>query len=160
MSTEIDNIKAKNETYVLAGDLNCHLGSYIPGNNPKVSTAGKLLIEFLEDEENILVNSTGKVHNGPFTRYEKSHPDDASKKSAIDLVLISSSLDKYVESMTRDKNLDWTPSKVSNGVLKYHDHYTIKLCFNNIPIKKDSRKVIPCRKQTIFNTKKENGCIL
>ena len=57
--TEIDNIKAKNETYVLAGDLNRHLGSYIPGNNPKVSTAGKLLIEFLEDEENILVNSTG-----------------------------------------------------------------------------------------------------
>ena len=57
--SEIDNIKAKNETYVLAGDLNRHLGSYIPGNNPKVSTAGKLLIEFLEDEENILVNSTG-----------------------------------------------------------------------------------------------------
>ena len=42
-----------------------------------------------------------------------------------------------------------------NGELKYPDHYALKLCFKNIPIKHFVQ--MPCKTETIFNTHKING---
>ena len=80
---EIVKIEAKNEHLVLLGDLNRHLGQYIPGNNEKSSYAGKLLIDFLEKGDYVLVNASSKCKNGPFTRYDRTDPKNETKMSVL-----------------------------------------------------------------------------
>ena len=76
--------------------MNRHLGSAIPNNHFKVTPAGKLLQALIEDKDLTLINSIDKTKNGPFTRYEKREPKNTSKMSAIDFVIIFSSLMKLI----------------------------------------------------------------
>ena len=89
---EIIKIESKRESCVLLGDKTRHCGNIIPDNHSKVSPAGNLLIDFLQNNEYTLLNATDKVINGPFTRYDKSDPHNNSKKSALDLVIVSNDL--------------------------------------------------------------------
>ena len=139
---------------VLLGDLNRHLGKFIPGNNEKTSYAGRLLIEFLEKGDYILLNATNKSKNGPFTRYEKNDPNNNNKKSALDLVIISKEIEQYVVELNIDKDLNWTPAQSHKGKLKHSDHYSLLVTFD-IPM--FNTKYKPTKKNVIWNTNKRDG---
>ena len=82
---EIIKIEAKDEHFLLIGDLNRHIGNkLVTDNHTKESHAGKLLLELLEKNSVTLINATPKVINGPFTRYDKGDPQNIVKKSILD----------------------------------------------------------------------------
>ena len=90
---EIIKIEAKDEKFLLIGDLNQHIGNtLVETNHPKKSHAGKLLLNLLEKDSVTLINATNKAINGPFTRYEKNDPSNEDKKSLLDLAIVSSNL--------------------------------------------------------------------
>ena len=102
------------------------------------------------------MNGTDKSVNGPFTRYDPRDPDNTGKKSLLDLVIVSSSLYKYIDRMEIDKDLLWTPSKVVKGNIKYPDHYALQVIFKNLPMAKGEKKMVN-RKQGIWSLKRRNG---
>merc|ERR1711954_38182 len=101
---EIVKIEAKSEYLVWVGDFNCAIGSdLIKGNSDKVSSVGRLLIDFLEgNSDYVLLNGSSKEEGGPFTRVEPSAPNDDSKKSILDFAIVSRDLYKYVENFRID----------------------------------------------------------
>ena len=121
---------------------------------------GKLLKEFLRNGEYILVNDTDKSIGGPNTRYSPEDPNNESKKSMLDLVIVSKDLYEYVVKLEIDKDLKWTPCRpVKNSKLCYTDHYALVLVLKNIP-KRNDRK-LPKQKPVIWNTnKKGDGYVL
>ena len=148
---EMIDIKAREENCVLIGDVNRHVGDIIPGNHDKTSPGGKLLLDLIHTGEYALVNALGVAAGGPFTRYDINDPDNDDKKSAIDLVVVSSALVPFIETLQIDNKLNWTPYRVNQGKLKYPDHYTMILTFKEIPIR--NLKLIPNQKHMIWNTK-------
>ena len=155
---EVKKIEARDEACIVLGDFNKAVGNIIPGNHEKVSSGGNLVRKFLENDKYILVNSSTKAKNGPFTRYDPSAPDDVTKKSALDLVIISKNLEIYMKEMIIDKNLSWTPfrSKPKSKDLVYSDHYAIILSFNGIQVsnKVNVRNGV---RETHWNTNKKDG---
>ena len=106
--------------------------------------------------EYVLVNSSDKTINGPFTRYCPEDPDNDLRKSTLDLVIVSKRLFEYVDKLEIDKNLKWTPFRTTKkGILKFTDHYSLLLVFKGLPKKK--KKVIGKRKITIWNMKKQRS---
>merc|ERR1711954_307869 len=109
--SEIMKIEAKDERIIYIGDLNRHVGTLIEGNHDKTTAGGKMLKEFLESGKYVLLNSLNCVVNGPFTRYDPSHPNDEEKKSVLDIVIVSRELVRFVDKLEIDKDLQWTPSR-------------------------------------------------
>merc|ERR1711954_425763 len=86
------------------------------------------------------------------TRYDINDPDNDDKKSAIDLVVVSSALVPFIEKLQIDNELNWTPYRVNHqGKLKFPDHYAMMLTFKEILIR--NLKLIPNQKDIIWNTK-------
>ena len=111
LMNEILKIEERNEHVVICGDFNKMVGDIIPGNKPKVTHGGHLVRDFLSSGRYVLLNSSDKVTNGPFTRYEPSSPNSDERKSALDLFIVSKNLEKYFENMTIDNKLAMTPCK-------------------------------------------------
>ena len=121
---EIVKIESKNEVVVLLGDLNKHVGDIIEGNHAKVTFGGNLIRNMLKTEKYYLVNSSPKVEGGPFTRYDPADPTSDSKKSCLDLFIISKELLKYVDKLIIDNNFIFTPSRpISKIKMVYPDHF-------------------------------------
>ena len=153
---ELVKIEERNEETIICGDFNKLVGNIIPGNKPKVSHGGHLVREFLSSGKYVLLNSTNKVTNGPFTRYDPSAPNSEEKKSALDLIIVSKNLEKFFVNMTIDNSLDMTPCRPrKKGNVIYPDHYAILVTFKNIP--KKENKVRNGIRNVIWNTKKEGG---
>ena len=116
---EILKIEGKNESVILLGDLNRHLSNNIvKDNHDKNSLGGKLLSEFVSNGDYTLVNALDCVEGGPFTRYDKSDPSNDSKKSLLDIVVVSSSLVQFIDRLRIDNKLEWTPSRSVRCKLK------------------------------------------
>ena len=96
---EIIKIEAKDEMFILISDLNKQIGDLIEGNNKKISQGGKLVREFLSSDKYILLNNSEKVDGGPFTREEPSDPTNDSKKSCLDIIIMSEQLETYVKKL-------------------------------------------------------------
>ena len=65
--------------------MNWHIGEIVNDNHSKTTVAGKLMKEFIENGEYVLVNAMeNKVVNGPFTWYDKTDPNEDKKKSLQD----------------------------------------------------------------------------
>ena len=122
---EIKRIERLEEGLIIAGDLNKHVGNIVPENKTKVSTGGKLLRDFLENDNYVLLNASKKAKGGPFTRYNPVYPSDEEAKSCLDLVIVSKNIEKYVKSMKIDKDRLFTPFRVVKNELKYTDHYSV-----------------------------------
>lgn len=153
---EVVKIEAREEQILILGDLNKHCGSYIKGNHEKVTPGGRRILEFIESGEYVLVNGTEKEVNGLFTRYDPNDSSDETKKSTLDLAIVSRDLYEYIERFEIDKNRNWTPCRsVGNSTIKYTDHYAIYLVFKNIP--KRTKKKVSQKPQIIWNTRKEGG---
>ena len=74
------------------------------------------------------------VENGPYTREDPADPDCDSKKSVLDLIIMSKSLAKYVDSLVIDRDRKFTPSHtLRNNKLTFPDHYSLLLTMKNIP---------------------------
>ena len=89
---EITKIEAKDEHVILVGDFNKHVGNIIRGNHDKVTSERILVRDFLQNSDYVLLNSTTKVIGGLFTREDPSDPKDESKKSCINLIMMSKEL--------------------------------------------------------------------
>ena len=78
---------------MVIGDLNLHSGNvHVKDNHEKITLGGRLLNDLINGGDYVIVNSTEKSVNGPFTRYDVSDPDNSDKKSLLDYVIVSSSL--------------------------------------------------------------------
>ena len=155
---EVKKVEAREEAVIVLGDFNKAVGDVIPGNNEKISFGGGLVRKFLDTDKYILVNSSVKANGGPYTRYEPNAPDDQTRKSALDLVIISRNLDIYLKEMKIDKNLAFTPfrSKSKCKELIFSDHYAVLLTFKDIQVsnKVNVRNGV---RQTVWNTNKKDG---
>ena len=95
------------------------------------------------------------VEGGPFTRFDPNDPQNDSKKSLLDIVVVSNELGKYIGKLEIDKNQQWTPYKVEKDKLKFPDHYAVKITLQNIPIRR--KQFQPGGRETKWNLKRENG---
>ena len=102
-----------------------------------------------------MVNSTKYAVGGPFTWYDDADPKNESKKSCLDLVMISKALVKHIDQLFIDKNLNWTPARpISKTKMRYTNHYALIFKLKNLPRKP---KIAPGIKPKIWNTRKEGG---
>ena len=152
---EIAKIEAKGEFVCLIGDFNRHVGDIIPGNKDKQSFGGKLIRDLIDTKKYVLVNATTKAVGGPYTRYDPADPTNDSKKSALDLCVVSSELFDYIEKLVIDKTFTFTPFRPVNGPPVYTDHYALELVFRNLPVK--TNKIVATHKNIRWNTNKEGG---
>ena len=152
---EIISIETKEEELILMSDANRHLGNYVKGNHPKTTFGGKLILDLLKSEEYVLVNATDLVVNGPFTHYSPSEPNNPSKKSLLDIIIVSKNFFKYIDKLEIDLDLKFTPSRSVKGVLKFPDHYALLLKLKNIPTKPPTK--LTMNKSIIWNTRKKDG---
>ena len=89
---DLDKIELRNEHVVIASDINRKLGNDslgIKGNSEEVSYGGSLVRELIASGKYLFVNNTRFVEGGPNTRID---PADPSKKSVLDVIIISKSL--------------------------------------------------------------------
>ena len=125
----ITKVEAMNEHLVVLGDANRLVGDLIPGSNPKVSFGGSLLRNLLENDHYILVNSSAKAVGGPWTREDPAHADS---KSALDLVIISAELEKYLDKMVIDSERKFTAFKQIKGKMNGIADCFSRLCFSKL----------------------------
>ena len=152
---EVYKIESQGELLVIAGDMNKHL-KVESNKNSKTSFGGRLIEEFIETGDYVLINTTKVVTNGPNTRYSPEDPNDENKKSMLTLVIVSKQLLGHVDELYIDNDLKFTPFRVINKNKRvYTDHYAVKLTFKELPIKrKEKRKG---KKYLQWNTNKDNG---
>ena len=149
----ISRVEAREEHLVLIGDANRHLGSLIPGNIEKVSHGGELMKELLETDKYVLLNSSSKSRNGPWTRID---PADEENKSVLDLVIVSTGLEKYVDKLVIDSKRENTPFKQINGeTISFPDHFSLLLTFKRLPVENKSASL--GKKFSRWNTNKKEG---
>ena len=154
---EIIKIETKRENLILLGDFNKHIGEVIEGNHSKTTEGGKLIKDLLRDDRYVLLNSLReKVKGGPFTRVDPADPNNDDKKSCLDLIIVSRSLVKYVESVEIDSQRRITPfHAINKRKTIYPDHFAVITKFKNLPMKKKRMKTIP--KIKCWNTNKIGG---
>ena len=148
-------IKNRDEMALVIGDLNKLVGNAIPENHEKVSSGGELVRELISSDDYVLGNTSDKVVNGPFTRYEPNDVDNMSKRSCLDLVIASSNLMKYVKELKIDKDFSFTPGYSTGTGMKYTDHFGMLLTFEGIPMKDEVGGLE--KKEPIWNVNKPGG---
>ena len=103
-----------------------------------------------------MVNSTDKTEGGPFTRFDPSDPQCTSKKSCLDLAIISRELMKFVDRLVVDSKMKFIASRpISKQKVVYPDHYPLILTFKNLPLKSGQNVINP--KYTSWDTNKAGG---
>ena len=75
----------------------------------KISFGGNLLRALLDTGDYVCLNNSDKREGGPFTRFEPSCPDDITKQSCLDLVIVSKRLVPYVERVLIDSKKEFSP---------------------------------------------------
>ena len=154
---EISKIESKDELVCMIGDFNRHIGGIIEGNdNDKVTFGGQLVLDLVNTGKYCLVNTTKYVVGGPFTRYDPSDPHNNDKKSVLELCIVSKELLIYVDTLTIDKERNFTPFRpIGKSKRTYTDHYSLRLLFKNIPLKPVNP--VAAKKVIRWNTNKEGG---
>ena len=154
---QIQYIQSKGEALILFDDMNAHIGDLIPGNRDKISYGGKLIREFLENDDGYcLVNAEEKVINGPFTRVD---PVDETIRSVLDICIVSRELLPYIVSLKIDKNREFTAFRPINKTkLTYSDHYALLLTFAGLPLRNKHEIVKGGERKIVrWNTNREGS---
>ena len=155
---EITKIELQGEHLIMLGDMNRNVGDLIKGNykSNKLGHGGWQIKRLIDTGKYVLVNSTDKTINGPYTRYDPSDPSNLEKKSILDLCILSKELFRYVHSLIIDDKLERTPFHVVSGGKRVHsDHYSLLLSLEGVPTVID--KKVGRQKQTRWNTNKTGG---
>ena len=141
---DLKKIELRNEHIIIASDINRKLGNDhlgIKGNGPEVSFGGSLVRELVASGKYFFANNTNAVSGGPFTRID---PSDNSKKSVLDVIILSTSLLKHLDKLVIDENYDYPmqyPKKVDGKiVMQRSDHLTLVLRLKNIPMARSKPK--------------------
>ena len=123
--------EARKESILIVGDLNRAVGKIVPGNTAKESYGGKLLKNFVESNDYVLLNATDKVVNGPWTRVD---PTNSETKSVLDMIIVSKDLEQYIDTLQIDSERRFTPFKQNKGkTLSFPDHFGLCLKFKRNP---------------------------
>ena len=137
LKQDILEIKERNESCLLAGDVNRAIGADklgVTGNNSRISYGGHLIRELLESGEYFLANNSDKTTGGPWTWVCRGN---GNSRSCIDLVIFSADLLPYFSSMVIDNKHNFSPSRVKtkDGKKKliYPDHFPLVIKFVNLP---------------------------
>ena len=150
----INSVEARKESLVWIGDFNRHVGPKIPGNDDRVSYGGNLLIQFLESEKYILLNASDKSVGEPWTRIDPTN----KSKSALDFVIISEDMLKYVNKFDIDNGKSITPFKTNDqNVISFTDHLAIYVIFRRISLERTKKN--HCIKSIRWNFNKPGGWI-
>ena len=110
----------------------------------------------IETGKYFYANGTDKVVGGPFTRID---PSDPSRKSLLDVIILSQSLEKHLSKLTIDDNYDYPmqhPIKVNGKYeMKKSDHLTLVLDLIDLPTS-DAPDKMP-KKESCWNYNKKGG---
>ena len=135
----LSSIEANDEEALLIGDLNRpHIGGLVDKNDDKLSYGGSLIVDLLSSNQYDLVNLSNKTTGGPHTRYSPEDYSDVSKRSCLDLCIVSSGLSPYVKSLEIDNALRFTPGYSTGSIFKYSDHFSL-LTLDKIPMRDKKR---------------------
>ena len=160
LQQDLENIRARNEFAILAGDLNKLVGNNelgVPGNHAEESLGGRLLKEMLASRNWFLVNGMGEevVTGGPFTRLDPA----TGNKSCLDLFIVCKELKPYVRKLEIDSERKLGIARVEKIKKKgkfrlvYPDHFPVLLTLENLPLEKKEKE----EKQVRWNLAKEGG---
>ena len=109
------------------------------GNHDKITFGGTLVRELIETGKYAIINNSDKVSGGPFTRYDPGDTNDITKKSVLDIAIVSIELLSFVKEFLIDDKAKYSMERPVNINGKFNlrksDHYTILMKFENIPKK-------------------------
>ena len=159
LKLKMEEIRARGEFCLLAGDLNKLIGSDelgVPGNHTEVSPGGRLLRDLLRTEDWVLVNSLVEgevVQGGPFTREDPA----TGALSCLDVMVASRELRPFIKKMVIDKERKMAVSRLKKVKGKqevvFSDHFSLLLKMEGLPKRNETRE----GKKTIWNLHKEGG---
>ena len=141
---ELDEIKNRDESLILLGDLNRAIRAGEqgePGNHKHVSYGGQLVRELLADKEYILVNSIQEAEGGPWTWTSRANN---KVKSCLDLVIVSADILPYISSLEVDVRMEHKMFRVRKGTDRLKmipsDHLPLILRLKNMPTRRLKRE--------------------
>ena len=153
---DIKDIEARKEAVIIIGDMNRHVGSGedgIKGNKIYISYGGQLIRNLIRDRRYILINNLDIVQGGPWTWQDRK---DISRKSCLDLCIVSTSLLPYISSIVIDKDMKFTPRRVVKTKKEtksiYSDHFSLKVELKGLPKKQEQEK-----KETMWKVNNPGG---
>ena len=156
---EMEEVRARGELCLVAGDMNKLVGSDelgVEGNHGEVSPGGRLLRSLLALEDWCMVNSMGEevVVGGPWTRVDPA----TGVGSCLDLFVVSRELRPHIKSLVIDSERKVTVARVvtrkKKRSLVFSDHFSCILTFQNMKMNKDDKRKM---KETKWNLAKEDG---
>ena len=149
-------IEDRNEAVIIIGDMNRNVGNGefgIRGNKNKISYGGQLIRNMIQGGLYILINNLDIVKGGPWTWIDRQ---DSSRKSCLDLAIVSVTLLPYISKIEIDSEKKYTPRRVTKTKKEttstYTDHFSVKKEMKNIPKKIHLEKQPP-----MWNINKPGG---
>ena len=137
LKKDLDEIKSRNESCLLTGDLNRAIGADkmgVKNNHPRISYGGQLVRELLEEGEYFLANNSDLAVGGPWTWICRGN---GKVRSCIDLVIFSADLLPYFKSLLIDTKHEFSParSKMKDGKMRlvHPDHFPLIVKLENMP---------------------------
>ena len=134
---DIGEIEDRNEALLIIGDMNRHIGNDehgVQGSKDKISFGGTLIRKLVQECQYVVINNLDLVVGGPWTWVDRQ---DSSRKSCLDLGIMSASLLPFLSKVEIDKERKITPRRVikkkKNITTIYTDHFSVKVEFIGIP---------------------------
>ena len=153
---DIKDVEERNEDLVIIGDLNRAVGSDnwgVQANKDKVSPGGELIRNLLKTERYIMINNLDLVQGGPWTWVDRQ---DGSRRSCLDIGIVSVSLVAFVSSVIIDCDRKFTPRRVirrkSGTKTIFTDHFSVMIELKGMPKK---QQVI--NQELVWNKGNPNG---
>ena len=122
---DINDIEDRNEDVINIWDLNRAVGSDafgVKANKSQVSYGGELIRNLLKTERYVLINNLDMVQRGPWTWVDRQ---DASRKSCLNLCIVSVYLVDYVSKVIIDTNRKFTPRRIFRNKLRQRPYFLI-----------------------------------
>ena len=131
---ELEKIEKAQEHVIILGDFNRHIGADslgIIGNKETISYGGHLVRSLISSGSYFIANNHHGTSGGPWTWSNAK----GTQKSALDLVICSSSLSPFIEEILIDSNRIFTPKSIykSTNKIVFTDHYAIFVKLKNLP---------------------------
>ena len=134
---DVKDIEDRDEDVIIIGDLNRAVGGGewgVKGNKEKVLPGGQLVRNLIMTERYILINNLDIVKGGPWTWVDRQ---DSTRRSCLDLGIISASLVPFVGSVIVDVDRKFTPRRVIRRKKKvttiYSDHFSLMVELKGMP---------------------------
>ena len=144
---DVKEIEDRNENILIIGDLNRAVGSGpwgVRGNKDKITPGGELIRNLIKTERYVLVNSLDLVEGGPWTWEDRQ---DKTRRSCLDLGIVSVSLLPYITRVIIDADKKFTPRRVIKTKNKiktiYTDHFSVMIELNEMPRKQHATREEP-----------------